>query len=112
MMRLLLALNGEWNTARNSSRVSTRTHTHTHTHTQSVNSLPHTAPGCCSLFHPLSTLPSGFLDRLRIELRLQGQLQTSLGLGPGLVQKLLQQRSAGTSEVGELRLDLAPLKQV
>jgi hypothetical protein len=58
------------------------------------------------------THPPGFLDRIRIELRLQGQLQAALGQGPGFVQQLLQQRAASTGELGELRLDLAPMKQV
>lgn len=53
---------------------------------------------------------AGFLDRLRIELRLQGQLQ-GLGLKPGLVQQLLKQRSTSNAEVNELRLDLSPMKQ-
>lgn len=56
--------------------------------------------------------PPGFLERLRIELRLQGQLQ-SLGLSPGMVQQLLVQRSLGAADSPqELRLDLAPMKQV
>jgi hypothetical protein len=59
----------------------------------------------------LLRVPAGFLDRLRIELRLQGQLQ-SLGLKPGLVQQLLKQRATGNAEVNELRLDLSPMKQV
>jgi hypothetical protein len=50
------------------------------------------------------------LDRLRIELRLQGQLQ-GLDLKPGLVQQLLKQRSTSNAEVNELRLDLSPMKQ-
>lgn len=56
-------------------------------------------------------VPAGFLDRLRIELRLQGQLQ-SLGLKPGLVQQLLKTRATSNAEVNELRLDLSPMKQV
>jgi hypothetical protein len=54
---------------------------------------------------------TGFLDRLRIELRLQGQLQ-GLGLKPGLVQQLLKQRATSNAEVEDLRLDLSPMKQV
>lgn len=54
---------------------------------------------------------AGFLDRLRIELRLQGQLQ-GLGFKPGLVQQLLKQRATSNAEVNELRLDLSPMKQV
>jgi hypothetical protein len=57
--------------------------------------------GCCA----------GFLDRVRIELRLQGQLQ-GLGLKPGLVQQLLKQRATSNAEVNELRMDLSPMKQV
>ncbi len=53
---------------------------------------------------------AGFLDRLRIELRLQGQLQ-GLGLKPGLVQQLLKQRSSSNAELNELRMDLSPMKQ-
>lgn len=64
---------------------------------------------CCCL--PGCLPASGFLDRLRIELRLQGQLQ-GLDLKPGLVQQLLKQRSTANAEVNELRLDLAPMKQV
>lgn len=60
---------------------------------------------------PKWCLPAGFLDRLRIELRLQGQLQ-SLGLKPGLVQQLLKTRATSNAEVNELRLDLSPMKQV
>lgn len=56
-------------------------------------------------------MPAGFLDRLRIELRLQGQLQ-GLGLKPGLVQQLLKQRATSNAEVNDLRLDLSPMKQV
>ncbi|KAF8062716.1 hypothetical protein HT031_004046 [Scenedesmus sp. PABB004] len=53
-----------------------------------------------------------FIDRLRIELRLQGQLQ-GLGLTPGLVQKLLQTRlDQNPDGLAELRLDLSPMKQV
>lgn len=55
--------------------------------------------------------PAGFLDRVRIELRLQGQLQ-GLGLKPGLVQELLKQRATSNAEVNELRMDLSPMKQV
>jgi hypothetical protein len=58
----------------------------------------------------LLLLVAGFLDRLRIELRLQGQLQ-GLELKPGLVQQLLKQRSTSNAEVNELRLDLSPMKQ-
>lgn len=55
---------------------------------------------------------AGFLDRLRIELRLQGQLQ-GLGLGAGTVQKLLETRLDDNSDgLGDLRLDLSPMKQV
>lgn len=55
---------------------------------------------------------AGFLDRLRIELRLQGQLQ-GLGLSAGTVQKLLETRLDDNSDgLGDLRLDLSPMKQV
>eukprot|EP00879_Flechtneria_rotunda_P023383 GHRR01024733.1.p1 GENE.GHRR01024733.1~~GHRR01024733.1.p1 ORF type:complete len:589 (+),score=221.40 GHRR01024733.1:171-1937(+) len=53
-----------------------------------------------------------FLDRLRIELRLQGQLQ-SLGIGPGLVRQLLETRADDNEDgLEQLRLDLTPMKQV
>jgi len=60
---------------------------------------------------PCLNLIAGFLDRVRIELRLQGQLQ-GLGLKPGLVQQLLMQRSTSNAELNELRLDLSSMKQV
>jgi len=54
----------------------------------------------------------GFIDRLRIELRLQGQLQ-GLDLKTGLVQQLLAQRTEDNADsLGNLRLDLSPMRQV
>ncbi|WIA20770.1 hypothetical protein OEZ85_005134 [Tetradesmus obliquus] len=53
-----------------------------------------------------------FLDRLRIELRLQGQLQ-GLGLAPGTVQRLLETRlDHDPNGLADLRLDLSPMKHV
>eukprot|EP00878_Enallax_costatus_P030698 GHUV01033475.1.p1 GENE.GHUV01033475.1~~GHUV01033475.1.p1 ORF type:complete len:1023 (+),score=330.57 GHUV01033475.1:219-3287(+) len=53
-----------------------------------------------------------FLDRLRIELRLSGQLQ-GLGLDKGLVNKLLETRVDDNADgLNELRLDLSPMRQV
>lgn len=55
---------------------------------------------------------SGFLDRLRIELRLSGQLQ-GLGIDKGLVSKLLETRVDDNADgLNELRLDLSPMRQV
>jgi hypothetical protein len=55
---------------------------------------------------------AAFLDRLRIELRLQGQLQ-GLGLGPGTVQRLLETRlDHDPNGLSDLRLDLSPMKHV
>lgn len=77
---------------------------------------PRAAPWpCCSLlsFPPFALLVcAAFLDRLRIELRLQGQLQ-GLGLGPGTVQRLLETRlDHDPSALSDLRLDLSPMKHV
>lgn len=63
--------------------------------------------GCCC-----AAVFAGFLDRLRIELRLQGQLQ-ALGLKAGTVQKLLETRlNDNTDGLQDLRLDLSPMRQV
>lgn len=62
---------------------------------------------CCVL-----ACAAAFLDRLRIELRLQGQLQ-QLGLGPGAVQRLLETRiDHDPNALSDLRLDLSPMKHV
>jgi Thioredoxin-like domain len=66
---------------------------------------------CCHRRRCLSCRP-GFLDRLRIELRLQGVLQ-GLGLTSAVTGALLDTRADDQSDsLAELRLDLAPLKKV
>lgn len=64
------------------------------------------------MFSPMCCASAGFLDRLRIELRLQGQLQ-GLGLDKGLVNKLLETRIDDNADgLNDLRLDLSPMRQV
>ena len=69
-----------------------------------------------TLVPPLNTdpvhFPAGFVERLRIELRLQAVLD-KLKIPKPLALNLLQKRAHDTSDsLQELRLDLSPVKQV